>query len=127
MTPGLIDAAKDTRQRRSSGMAESPRRYKKPSNTRTAQGDLLQQIAAECQVVVIAVQNRATEKLHRFADELFEEVPGALRGGRPIPRLSRAWRAGLLSSGECRDDPPPFEPGPQRDNAPQPVRATRRQ
>ena len=33
------------------------RRYKKPTNTRTAPLELLQQIAAECQVVVIALSD----------------------------------------------------------------------
>lgn len=33
------------------------RRYKKPTNTRTAPVDLLQRIAAECQVVVIALSD----------------------------------------------------------------------
>ena len=110
------------------------RRYKKPTNTRTAPIELLQKIAAECQVVVIALsdcgsctscsthdlvdldgrglagvsvlttefkdafeqqcraigfagaplyvphpmQNRTTEELHRFAEEVFADVLGAL-------------------------------------------------
>jgi hypothetical protein len=113
----------------------STRRYKKPTNTRTAPLELLQRIAAECQVVVIALsdcgsctscsthdlvdldrrglagvsvlteefrpafaqqcsaigfdgaslyvphpmQNRTTEELHRFAEEVFEKVLGTLR------------------------------------------------
>jgi hypothetical protein len=40
---------------RESGIAT--RRYKKPTNTRTAPIELLQQIAAECQVVVIALSD----------------------------------------------------------------------
>ena len=113
------------------------RRYKKPTNTRTAPLELLQKIAAECQVVVIALsdcgsctscsthdlvdldrrglagvsvlteefrpafgtqcqaigfdgaslyvphpmQNRTTADLHQFAEEVFEEVLGALGHG----------------------------------------------
>jgi hypothetical protein len=113
----------------------STRRYKKPTNTRTAPLELLQRIAAECQVVVIALsdcgsctscsthdlvdldrrglagvsilteefrpafgqqcsaigfdgaslymphpmQNRTTEELHRFAEQVFEKVLGTLQ------------------------------------------------
>jgi hypothetical protein len=110
------------------------RRYKKPTNTRTAPIELLQKIAAECQVVVIALsdcgsctscsthdlvdldrrglagvsvltdefraaydsqckaigfggaslyvphpmQNRTTAELHRFAEECFDAIVGAV-------------------------------------------------
>ena len=112
----------------------STRRYKKPTNTRTAPLELLQKMAEECQAVVIALsdcgsctscsthdlvdldrrglpgvsvlteefrsafatqcsaigfdgaslyvphpmQNRTTAELHRFAEEVFDEVVSAL-------------------------------------------------